>query len=253
MALHLTVVDAFTSRPFSGNPAAVALVEAFPPDERMQLVAREMNLSETAFAVRRADGEHDLRWFTPSTEVELCGHATLAAAHVLGGSARFHTRGGLLACRPGEGGRIEMDFPADPPVREDPPPVVTLAGARFVGRGRFALLELERASVVRSLSLEEGTGAVPGWGTVIVTAAGDREGIDCVSRVFAPGLGVPEDPVTGSAHCMLAPFWAARTGRLELVAEQASPRGGILHLAHRGERVVLGGDAVTVAEVQLAC
>ena len=152
MPLELTVVDAFTAEPFRGNPAAVAIVPAFPDEARMQAVAREMNLSETAFVVPRDDGGHDLRWFTPAVEVDLCGHATLAAAHVLGGSAVFSTRSGSLACARREDGWIEMDFPADPPTEAPLPAPLALEGARWYGLGRWdALVELEDASLVRGL------------------------------------------------------------------------------------------------------
>ncbi|MDQ4131191.1 MAG: PhzF family phenazine biosynthesis isomerase, partial [Actinomycetota bacterium] len=144
MVLEVTVVDAFTAEPFSGNPAAVAILEAFADDARMQAVAREMNLSETAFLVRRPDGDHDLRWFTPIIEADLCGHATLAAAHVLGGTARFHTRSGPLACVLAADGWIEMDFPADPPSEAAPPPGLNLPALRWFGLGRWdALAVLE--------------------------------------------------------------------------------------------------------------
>ncbi len=253
MRLELTVVDAFTDRPFTGNPAAVAVVEEFPDDDRMQSAAREMNLSETAFVARRPDGDHDLRWFTPSVEVPMCGHATLAAAHVLGGSARFHTRSGELACRKGCEGRIQMDFPADPPSASDIPPALAVAGIRWYGRARFsALVELEDAPAVRAFEPDLPMLAALGTQAVIVTAPGDRTGIDCVSRVFGPNVGIPEDPVTGSAHCALAVFWGERTGRDDLVGEQASPRGGIVHMRRDGDRVELGGHAVTVADVRMS-
>jgi predicted PhzF superfamily epimerase YddE/YHI9 len=252
MALDLTVVDSFTDRPFAGNPAAVAVLDAFPDEKDMQLIAREMNLSETAFAVVRADGAYDLRWFTPTIEVDLCGHATLAAAHVLGGAARFMTKSGLLTTSNGEGGWIEMDFPSDPPVPADRPPSLDLEGIKWCGRGRSDLLiELADAAAVRSLQPDLAAIAAVDVRCVVVTAAGDRPGIDCVSRVFGPSSGIPEDPVTGSAHCTLAPFWAERLGRLELVGEQASARGGVVRMRLQGDRVVLGGQAVTMSQVTL--
>ena len=252
MVLELTIVDAFTAEPFKGNPAAVAILSGFPADERMQAVAREMNLSETAFVVPREDGDHDLRWFTPALEVDLCGHATLAAAHVLGGSVRFHTRSGPLACTRTDEGWIEMDFPADPPVEAPLPASLELPGVRWYGLGRWdALAELDDATVLRRL--EPDLTALAGLGTrcVIVTAEGDRPGVDCVSRVFAPNCGIPEDPVTGSAHCTLAVYWARRLGRPELVGEQASVRGGTVRMRLTGERVTIAGQAVTVARTQL--
>jgi len=252
MALSLTVVDSFTDRPFAGNPAAVAVLEAFPAETDMQLIAREMNLSETAFAVARPDGSYDLRWFTPTVEVDLCGHATLATAHVLGGTGRFVTRSGVLTCTPGDDGWIEMDFPADPPTEVDPPDGLGHHGPRWCGKGRSdMLIELASAAAVRELRPDLGAVAALGTRCLIVTAAGDRPGIDCVSRVFAPNAGIPEDPATGSAHCTLAPFWAQRLGRNELVGEQASARGGLVRMRLAGDRVVLGGKAVTMSEVRL--
>jgi predicted PhzF superfamily epimerase YddE/YHI9 len=252
MRLDLTVVDAFTDRPFTGNPAAVTVVETFPGDDVMQAVAMEMNLAETAFVAWRDDGDYDLRWFTPTVEVPLCGHATLASAHVLGGLARFHTRSGVLTCSPGPAGRIEMDFPADPPSRADIPPALDVAGIRWYGRTGFSvLIELEDATAVRTFRPDLPMLAALGSQAVIVTAPGDRPGTDCVSRVFGPNVGIPEDPVTGSAHCALAVFWGERTGQDELVGEQASARGGIVHMRRNGDRVVLGGHAVTVAEVRI--
>ena len=253
MALELTVVDAFTDRPFAGNPAAVALVEAFPDEERMQAVAAEMALSETAFCVRRPDGDHDLRWFTPTVEVDLCGHATLATAHVLGGEGRFHTRSGVLACR-SEDGEIWMDFPADPPTAAPAPARLGLGGVEVVAYATCrddALVELADAASVRALAPDFGAVAALGTRALIVTAAGDRPGVDCVSRVFAPNAGIPEDPATGSAHCALAVWWGRRTGRGQLVGEQASRRGGTVRMALEGDRVRLGGRAVTVSRVQV--
>jgi predicted PhzF superfamily epimerase YddE/YHI9 len=228
MALDLTVVDSFTERPFGGNPAAVAVVDRFPDEGEMQMIAREMNLSETAFAVARDDGSYDLRWFTPTVEVDLCGHATLATAHVLGGTGRFVTRSGLLTCSLGDDGWIQMDFPSDPPTVTDPPTTLHIDGIGWCGRGRSDLLiELADAAAVRALKPDLGAIADLGVRCVVFTAGGDKDGIDCVSRVFAPSSGIPEDPVTGSAHCTLAPFWAQRLGRDVLVGEQASARGGI--------------------------
>jgi predicted PhzF superfamily epimerase YddE/YHI9 len=261
--MDLTVVDSFTDHPFAGNPAAIAVVDAFPDDGRMQDVAREMNLSETAFVVPRADGSFDLRWFSPTLEVDLCGHATLAAAHVLGGAGRFHTRSGELVCTPGADGWIEMDFPADPPVVETAPSSIAAAlgldagteaapPVRAFARARAdVLVEVARVDALRTLRPDLGAVAALRSRCVIVTAAGDRPGIDCVSRVFAPNAGIPEDPVTGSAHCALAAYWGERLGRDNLVGEQASARGGTVRMRRNGERVVLGGQAVTVSTVRL--
>jgi predicted PhzF superfamily epimerase YddE/YHI9 len=252
MTLELTVVDSFTDRPFSGNPAAVTVLDDFPPDARMQAVAAEMNLAETAFVAGRPDGDHDLRWFTPSVEVDLCGHATLAAAHVLGGSGRFHTKSGVLACTRGPSGRIEMDFPATPSTAADPPPELSVKDVRWFGRGRFdVLIELPGADAVRSFEPDLAELAALGGRAVVITAPGDRDGVDCVSRVFGPNVGIPEDPVTGSAHCTLAVHWGERLSRTELVGEQASRRGGTVHMRRQGDRVILGGQAVTVSTVRM--
>jgi predicted PhzF superfamily epimerase YddE/YHI9 len=253
MGLELTVVDAFTERPFAGNPAAVAIVPEFPDGNSMQAVAREMNLSETAFVVSRADGDYDLRWFTPVAEVALCGHATLASAHVVGSPARFHTRSGVLSCTAAADGSIEMDFPSDPPTPvEMDPAALGLEGVRWCGQTRDDLLvELAGAAAVRSFVPDLSRLAAAGTRGVIVTGAGDVPGIDCVSRFFAPNLGIPEDPVTGSAHCALAVFWAERTGKHRLLGEQASSRGGLVRMTHQGDRVVLGGHAVAISRVRL--
>ncbi len=252
--IELTVVDAFTDTPFTGNPAAVVLLPHYPDDGWLARVAAEMNLSETAFAVERADGDHDLRWFTPTTEVDLCGHATLATAHVLGGSGRFHTRSGLLVCRRGAG-IIEMDFPLDV-VEPRPPAALGLdlrgAGAVAAARGRTDhLLVVERASWVASYRPDLEAIAALGSRALIVTAPADTPGVDFVSRVFAPAVGVAEDPVTGSAHCTLAAYWSARTGRSTMTGYQASARGGTVQVRALGDRVVLGGQAVTVSEVRM--
>jgi PhzF family phenazine biosynthesis protein len=265
MGQAVVVVDAFTDRPFAGNPAAVCVM-AGPADEGwMRDVAREMNLSETAFLHPEADG-YRLRWFTPATEVKLCGHATLASAHVLWESgrlpqdavARFHTHSGLLTARrpsgPASGGAgwIALDFPARP-VSEGPAPAGLAAALgvepRFVGRSELAdlLVELASADAVRSLAPDiRALGRLSGVRGVMVTAAGGGAPYDFVSRFFAPGAGVDEDPVTGSAHCSLGPFWAERLGRTELLAHQASARGGVVRVVCRGDRVDLVGQAVTV-------
>jgi predicted PhzF superfamily epimerase YddE/YHI9 len=252
MALDITVVDAFTDQAFAGNPAAVTVIDAFPEDARMQAVANEMSLAETAFVVPRDDNDHDLRWFTPSMEVDLCGHATLAAAHLLGGKARFHTRSGILTCARADNGVIEIDFPADVPVEVEPPRSLDLPGICWYGLGKFdALVVIDDAAPLRGLRPDLAKLAQLGTRCVIVTAPGDRPAVDCVSRVFAPNASLPEDPVTGSAHCTLACYWGERLGRDVLVGEQASARGGIIRMRRAGDRVVLGGQAVTVAHVRL--
>lgn len=256
--VQLTLVDAFAARRFTGNQAAVALLDRWPDDATMQAVAAELGWSETAFAVPRPDGDWDLRWFTPAVEVDLCGHATLAAAHVLGGTARFHTRSGVLECSPGaaphgwDGDWTAMAFPTDPPGEVPAPDAFELAGMQWFGYGRFdAVAVLDRADSVRGLQPDLAAMAALGTRCIIVTAAGDRPGIDCVSRVFAPNAGVPEDPVTGSAHCTLAELWGRRLGRDALVGEQASARGGIVGMRRADDRVVLSGQAITVGSISL--
>jgi predicted PhzF superfamily epimerase YddE/YHI9 len=254
----LFVVDAFADRPFSGNPAAVCLLtEKWPSDRWMQSVAAEMNLSETAFTWGRADGTFPLRWMTPAVEVALCGHATLAAAHALwengvaepAGTIRFDTRSGILtAARSGD--EIELDFPAKPASQAEPPPgLVEAVGAdpRFVGRNEYDyLLELGSEEEVRGLRPDfRGLAAVECRGVIVTAPSADRR-FDFVSRFFAPASGVNEDPVTGSAHCCLAVHWAGKLGKWEMVGYQASARGGAVRVAVAGERVKLGGRAVTV-------
>jgi predicted PhzF superfamily epimerase YddE/YHI9 len=253
MAVPISVVDAFTDRAFAGNPAAVCRLDSWPDDDRLRAIAAELNLAETAFVVPRAgDGEYDLRWFTPSGhEVELCGHATLATTHVLGHAAVFHTRSGALRCAPGADGWITLDLPATPSAAVSAKPAIIEAigsQVRAAWSGSFDLVELDAASAVRELRPDLSQLAMVCPHGLIVTAAGDRDGIDIVSRVFAPAIGIPEDPVTGSAHCQLAPLWAKRLGRDDLVAEQASARGGVLRLHLGGDRVQVSGQAVTVWE-----
>jgi predicted PhzF superfamily epimerase YddE/YHI9 len=248
--VELTVVDAFTDRPFSGNPAAVAVVGDFPAEERMQEIAREMNLSETAFVREVADSRYSLRWFTPTTEVDLCGHATLAAAHVLGQSVEFVTRSGMLRSNSSEGW-IYLDFPAWHPTELPLPRVLPRTTCAWTGvAGDDWLIELEAA--------EDVVGYVPDFAAIgelgrralIVTAEAPLGSeYDIVSRVFAPSVGVTEDPVTGSAYCALAPYWADRLGRIELVGYQASARGGVVRMRLADDRVVIGGQAVTVSRV----
>jgi PhzF family phenazine biosynthesis protein len=259
MKLHQ--IDAFAAGPFSGNPAAVCLLTDTPVEAWLQQVAREMNLSETAFLRRSRDG-FQLRWFTPEVEVDLCGHATLASAHFLweegelqaDEQARFHTRSGLLTAQLRQGW-IEMDFPAEPP-EEIRPSTALLAAlgttARYVGRNRFDfLVELDSQRAVEALTPDFMALREASQRGVIVTSASADRRFDFVSRFFAPAVGINEDPVTGSAHCCLAPFWSQRLGRQELVGFQASARGGIVKTRHRGERVSLAGQAVTVLRGEL--
>lgn len=262
MPQSVVQVDAFADRPFAGNPAAVCLLDG-PRDEGwMQSVAMEMNLSETAFLLPQDDGFR-LRWFTPAVEVALCGHATLASAHALwedgvlaeSDEARFHTLSGLLTARK-EGEWIYLDFPAKPEDEtEAPAGLADALGATpvYVGRSQFDLLvEVEDEAAVRALAPDlvllrqvEARG-------VIVTARADGGGLDFVSRFFAPRVGVDEDPVTGSAHCVLAPYWARKLGRDALTGFQASRRGGIVRVRAADDRVILGGQAVTVLRGTLA-
>lgn len=261
MTIPLFQVDAFAHRAFTGNPAAVCLLDEAADPAWMQAVALEMNLSETAFLVPRSDG-YDLRWFTPAVEVDLCGHATLASAHTLWETgrlapdeiARFHTRSGLLTARR-LGEWIELNFPATPPAESPIPDGLETAlgaSARFVGRSRFDyLVEVESAAIVREMLPDHAAlRGLPVRG-VMVTAAGD-DGYDFVSRFFAPGSGIDEDPVTGSAHCCLAPYWAAKLGKQEMTAFQASPRGGVVRVRLGDGRVYLQGQAVTVLRGELA-
>ena len=262
MGLTIVQVDAFTDRLFGGNPAAVCLLPSPRDESWLQAVAREMNLSETAFVAPATDG-FDLRWFTPTVEVDLCGHATLASAHVLwelgklepDTPARFHTRSGML-CASRQEAWIELDFPA---IREEPAEAPAgLASAlgvqaRYVGRNQFDyLVEVESEAVVRGLRPDFGAlCAIPARG-VMVTSRGDSPTYDFVSRFFGPASGIDEDPVTGSAHCCLGPFWGARLGKHELIGYQASARGGIVRVRLGGDRVYLGGQAVTVLRGELA-
>ena len=264
MSQQITQVDAFTNTPFAGNPAGVCVLPQAAEAEWMQHVAREMNVAETAFLYRQEDGFH-LRWFTPVAEVDLCGHATLASAHILwedghlrpDEQARFHTRSGLLtAVRRGDW--IEMDFPATPaepvPAADVPADLLAALGVEplFVGKSIFDyLVEVDSDAVLRALKpdllrLER----VPARG-VIVTARSASPDHDVISRFFAPAVGVPEDSVTGSAHSALMPYWSAKLSKSELRAYQASPRGGELRLSLHGVRVYISGQAVTVLRGKL--
>jgi PhzF family phenazine biosynthesis protein len=261
MPLPLFIVDAFTAAPFAGNPAAVCLLDAPRDDGWMQRVASEMNLSETAFPVPEGDGWR-LRWFTPGVEVALCGHATLATAHVLwqtGRAApdhalRFHTKSGLLSARR-DGAWIELDFPALPSEPcEAPPGLAEALGAELPWVGNYGLdylCEVADEATLRGLRPDMARLAGVKTRGITVTSRPAGAGYDFVSRFFAPAAGVPEDPVTGSAHCALAPFWAARLGRNEMVGRQASRRGGEVRVRVAGDRVLLGGRAVTVVRGEI--
>jgi PhzF family phenazine biosynthesis protein len=261
MPQRIVQVDAFADRPFAGNPAAVCVLETPKDPAWMQAVALEMNLSETAFLAPEADG-YRLRWFTPTVEVDLCGHATLASAHVLwedghlpsDSPATFQTRSGRLSATMLDGW-ITLDFPSKPVERAiDLEALATALDVRVVysGMSRFdALIEVKSEEVLRGIipdfvALE----AVPARG-VIVTARSDSPEFDFVSRFFGPSAGVPEDPVTGSAHCVLGPYWAEKLGKTEMVGYQASARGGVVRVRLEGDRVLLRGKAVTVLRGEL--
>jgi PhzF family phenazine biosynthesis protein len=272
----LFIVDAFTDRAYSGNPAAVCLLSVAAPDPWMRSVAAEMNLSETAFLLPEGKAWR-LRWFTPTVEVDLCGHATLASAHVLlnetgeasGGPAgellRFETRSGTLTATR-SGPAISMDFPATPAEPHDPPERLVAAltsGPHHVspvaaaGNGVDWLIELEDEETVQRLEPDfRSLSSVDARGVIVTAAAGaltkrTHPEADFVSRFFGPAVGVDEDPVTGSAHCTLGPWWSARLGKSELVGRQLSTRGGTVGVRVRGDRITLTGTAVTVLEGRL--
>ncbi|MBM7563677.1 PhzF family phenazine biosynthesis protein [Paenibacillus sacheonensis] len=271
MTLAIAIIDAFTSEPFRGNPAAVCLLEEEREPEWMQRVAAEMNLSETAFLRRRQDGSFGLRWFTPTQEVDLCGHATLASSHYLWTNglldrerqARFYTNSGLLTATLEEGG-IRLDFPAEAaaPVTA-PEELIQGLGLipRYTGRNRMDyLVEVDSEETVRTLRPDFGMLArVNARGVIVTSRAAAGTGgtaeaaaaYDFVSRAFYPATGVDEDPVTGSAHCALAPYWQKRLRKNEFHAYQASARGGEMHVSVHGERVHMVGQAVTVMLGQL--
>jgi len=258
----LLQIDAFTDRPFAGNPAAVCLLVQAGNADWMQAVAAEMNLSETAF-VRPLDDGFELRWFTPAIEVELCGHATLAAAHALWNEGvvnqsqpiRFHTKSGALTCAQDDN-FIELDFPATPAQETEPPAGFLDALSvkpSFFGRTKFdKFVVVESEQVVRSLKpdfAQLGQFAMRG---VVVTSTADDPRFDFISRYFAPGAGIDEDPVTGSTHCCLGPYWSQQLGKTAMTAFQASTRGGIVRVRISGDRVILGGQAVTVLRGELS-
>jgi PhzF family phenazine biosynthesis protein len=263
MSMPIFQVDAFTEEPFKGNPAGVCLLDAPADAAWMQNVAAEMNLAETAFPLAEDDGFR-LRWFTPKVEVRLCGHATLATAHILwergilapDRAARFQTlSGGLTARR--EGDLIELDFPARPPLPNPPDwadAVVGALGIKPVYIGMSAedvLFEAADEETVRSIKPDFATlRSLPARGVIVTSRSSDKR-FDFVSRFFAPAVGVDEDPVTGSSHTVLIPYWAGRLGKKSFTAYQASARGGVLHLRHDGDRVRIAGRAVTVIKGEL--
>ena len=256
MNLPFFWIDAFTDRLFAGNPAGVVPLERWQPDDVMQQIAFENGLSETAFFVRTGPGQCHLRWFTPAIEVELCGHATLASAHVLfqelnerGDTVTFASRSGSLLVRRCAGDKLELDFPARPVTGPGEAPPVLLRGLgrapELVFRSPACwLCVYPRADDVRDLRPDQALLAQVTPGRIIVTAPGDGD-CDFVSRFFAPDAGIAEDPVTGSAHCTLTPYWAGRLGRTRLHARQVSARGGELWCEQRGDRVGIAGRAVT--------
>lgn len=261
--MTVTVVDAFAERPFEGNPAAVCLLDAPAPEAWMRGLAAEMNLSETAFLTPAADGAFDLRWLTPEVEVDLCGHATLASAHVLfesgrlgDGPARFDTRSGRLTVRRSGERTYVMDFPATPPEAAGLDGVAEAFGVApvWTGRSRFdGFVVVEDEATLRALTPDLTAIARLDLRGVILTARADASSpYDVASRFFAPGAGVPEDPVTGSAHCAIGPYWAAELGRDEVSCFQASRRGGHVGVRVVGDRVELEGRAITVHRAELA-
>ncbi len=261
MGFTIVQVDAFTNKPFSGNPAAVCVLSGPAEEHWMQQVAMEMNLSETAFLHPENDGFR-LRWFTPAAEVALCGHATLASAHVLWqdghlpteAQARFHTKSGLLtADRIGDA--IELNFPAKFETTVEPPPGLAEAlgvSPVYVGKNDFDyLVEVETEDMVRSAAPNfSELVKLPVRGTILTSRSASGE-FDFVSRFFAPAVGVNEDPVTGSAHCALTPYWAKKLGKTEMTGYQASKRGGVVRVRLDGDRVRLGGQVVTVMRGEL--
>ena len=254
-------VDAFTSEPFKGNPAAVCVLEKTVDEQWMRNVALEMNLSETAFLIPQKDG-YSLRWFTPAVEVDLCGHATLAASHVLyetgvlaaGEPAVFYTKSGRLTAAK-KGGQIELDFPATPAREiEYSAELVAAIGAEIVWIGKNDydyLVQVRDEETVKQLFPDFGLLKKLTERGVIVTSASTTDEFDFVSRFFAPAAGIEEDPVTGSAHCTLGPFWAEQMGKIKFTAFQASKRGGIIHVHVKDNRIALGGTAVTVLKGEL--
>ena len=269
MNLKLWQVDAFAARPLEGNPAAIVPLETWIDDRLMQRIANENNLAETAFFVAKGEGRYHLRWFTPEAEVELCGHATLASAWLIFDRLApelkridFETRSGTLTVERGRDGRHVMSLPSDPVAPFDVPGLAkNIAEALGVPepasilKGRYALAVFGDASIVRNIAgpgdIQRVLHALGLWG-LIVTAPGDQ-GYDFVSRFFAPEKGVPEDPVTGSAHCALTPYWARRLGKTTLKARQVSPRGGDLVCTDGGDRTILSGPCALymTAEIEV--
>jgi PhzF family phenazine biosynthesis protein len=266
-SVRLRTVDAFTDKPFTGNPAAVLVLDEAPSDEWMAAVARETNLSDTGFVIREEvpNADFRLRWFTPTVEIDLCGHATLASAHCLfedgiDGPIRFATRSGVLTVDQRPGGSLAMDFPAWLSTQFEARSAVAEAiGAPVEWTGRtdnesFLLALVADEGSVRDLSpdLAAVSKLDASVGLIVTAAADPGHGYDFVSRVFAPQAGIPEDPVTGSAHTVLAPYWADRLGRTSLVGLQVSPRSGLVGVELNGDRVTITGHAITVSDGTLS-
>lgn len=258
--MNIYIVDAFTDKPYKGNPAAVLILKTEKPDHWMQSIAKEMNLSETAFLHRQGE-EYSLRWFTPETEVDLCGHATLASAHILweeqffnGEEIRFTTKSGLLTATR-DGNWIQMNFPLEIEQKCVPPrELIEGLGVpyRYIGKNRLDyIVEIEDEETLKGLrpnfdlwkSINRG---------VIITSKSNRPGIDFVSRCFYPALGINEDPVTGSAHCCLGPYWQGKLKKNELTAHQLSNREGVLRVTILEERILISGQAITTLKGKLA-
>jgi predicted PhzF superfamily epimerase YddE/YHI9 len=250
--MRFFVVDAFTDRAFTGNSAGVVLLDEPADAGWMQAVATEMKHAETAFVVTSREGPKSLRWFTPAVEVALCGHATVAATHVLGGEQTYTTRSGELRAK-ADGGWVELDFPSDPPTPTDDDLSEILPGVEieYTGRGVENLVAvLPDAKTVRTLEPDLAKLKSTWTGRLLVTAKGDDD-VDYVSRFFAPGVGIDEDPVTGSAHCILSPYWSEKLQSDELTGHQVSERGGIVRTRQDGDRVHLAGQAVTIVSGEL--
>jgi PhzF family phenazine biosynthesis protein len=262
MSMKIYQVDSFTDKPFGGNPAGVCLMTEQRDAKWMQAVAREMNVAETAF-LQKAEEGYQLRWFSPEVEIDLCGHATLASAHILwqegelkrNVEARFHTKSGLLTARPLPEEWIQLNFPATPPEAAPAPEKLDQmlgAAALYIGRSKFDLLvEVDGEKTVRSLQPDfNALRSIPVRG-IIVTARATTQPFDFVSRFFGPAVGINEDPATGSSHCCLAPYWSGKLNKSELLAYQCSSRGGVLRVKNAGERVMLEGKATTVIKGEL--
>jgi predicted PhzF superfamily epimerase YddE/YHI9 len=259
--MNIYTVDAFTDKPYGGNPAGVCILDSPKDDAWMQHVAAEMNHAETAFLLRASDG-FMLRWFTPKTEVDLCGHATLASAHLLWEEGitsepeiRFHTKRELLKAKK-HGVWIELNFPLEPDEETDIPAMMRESlgvPIKYVGKNRIDyIVEVEDEQTVRNLQPDLALMKSITTRGVLVTAQADDEDTDFVSRCFFPAIGIPEDPVTGSAHCCLGPYWANKLKKLQLNARQVSERGGELRLKVLDERILIYGQAVTVIKGELA-